>query len=144
MSCFISWLVTILVLIGMVLVIFWEILHGGISLNSVLLLLLENSVSGFWLELMYVHHSKYQVKPHLSPGFSGTYAAAIVHWNPFFHLYQRNKSSASKVKFRKARNHCKKVLQDAKLAYATTTKESITFQKTDSLDFCQIANSILR
>ena len=43
---------TILVLIEMVFVIIWEIIHGKISLNSVLLLLLVNFVSGYRLELM--------------------------------------------------------------------------------------------
>ena len=45
---------TILVLIWTVLVIIWEMFHGRISLNSVLLLLLRNFVSGCRLELMYI------------------------------------------------------------------------------------------
>ena len=56
-------------------------------------------------------------------------AAAIVHRNHFFRLHQREKSSDSKVKFRQASNHCKRVLEAAKLAYANKTKESITSQK---------------
>ena len=70
-------------------------------------------------------------------------AAAIVHRNHFFHCYQQNKSSESKVKFRQASNRWKRVLEAAKLAYATKTKESITFQKLDSQDFWRIANSLL-
>ena len=35
-------------------VIIWEMFHGRVSLNSVLLLLLVNFVSGFRLELMYI------------------------------------------------------------------------------------------
>ena len=58
-------------------------------------------------------------------------------------MYQQNKSSESKVKFRQASNRCKRVLEAAKLAYATKTKESITFQKLGSQDFWQIANSVL-
>ena len=58
-------------------------------------------------------------------------------------MYQQNKSSESKVKFRQASNHCKRVLEAAKLAYATKTKESITSQKLRSWDFWQIANSVL-
>ena len=58
-------------------------------------------------------------------------------------MYQQNKSSESKVKFRQASNCCKRVLQVAKLAYATKTKESITSQKLGSWDFWQIANSVL-
>ena len=50
-------------------------------------------------------------------------------------MYQQNKSSESKVKFRQASNRCKRVLEAAKLAYAAKTKESITSQK--------LANSVL-
>ena len=39
------------------------------------------------------------------------------------------------LKFREASNCCKKVLEAAKLANASKTKESITFQKLDSQDF---------
>ena len=56
------------------------------------------------------------------------------HRNHFFCLYQQNKSSESKVKFRQASNCCKKVLKAAKLAYANKTKESITSQKPGSQD----------
>ena len=63
--------------------------------------------------------------------------------NHFFCLYQQDKSSESKVKFRQATNHCKRVLEAAKLEYATKTKESITSQKLGSLDFWQIANNFL-
>ena len=91
----------------------------------------------------YIPHHKYQVKTHSSPWFSAACAAAIVHRNHFFCLYQENKSSESKVKFRKASNCCKRVLESVKLAYATKTKESITFQKLGSQDFWQIVNSVL-
>ena len=83
----------------------------------------------------YIPHCKYQVKPHSSPWFSAACAAAIVHRNHFFRLYQQNKSSESKVKSRQANNRCKRVLEAAKLAYATKTKESITSQKLGSRDF---------
>ena len=99
-----------------------------------------------WVQVgidVYIPHRKYQVKPHSSPWFSAACAAAIVHRNHFFHLYQQNKSSESKVKFRQASNCCKRVLEAAKLAYATKTKESITSQKFGSRDFWQIANSVL-
>ena len=92
---------------------------------------------------VYIPHRKYQVKPHSSPWFSAVCAAAIVHRNHFFSLYQRNKSSESKVKFRQASNGRKRVLEAAKLAYATKTKESNTSQKCGSRDFCRIANSVL-
>ena len=41
-------------------------------------------------------------------------------------LYQKDKSSDSKVKFREASNRCKRVFEAAKLAYANKTKESVT------------------
>ena len=84
---------------------------------------------------VYIPHCKYQVKPHSSPWFSAACAAAIVHRNHFFGLYQQNKSSESKVKFRQASNSCKRVLEAAKLTYATKAKESITSQKLGSQDF---------
>ena len=99
-----------------------------------------------WVQVgidVYIAHRKYQVKPHSSPWFSAACAAAIVHRNHVFRLYQQNKSSESKVKFRQASNRCKRVLEPAKLAYATKTKESITSQKLGSRDFRQIANSVL-
>ena len=95
-----------------------------------------------WVEVqidVYIAHLKCQVKPHSSPWFSAACAAVIVHRNDFFHLYQQNKSSESKVKFRRAINRCKRVPEAAKLAYATKTKESITSQKLRSRDFWQIA-----
>ena len=49
---------------------------------------------------VYITHRNNQVKPHSSPWFSATCAAAIVHRYHLFHLY---KSSASKVKLRKAK-----------------------------------------
>ena len=56
-------------------------------------------MSEFTLELMYIPHRKYQVKPHSSPWFSSACAAAIVHRNHFFRLHEKDKSSESKVKF---------------------------------------------
>ena len=79
------------------------------------------------IEVYISHHC--QLKPHLSVWFSAACAAAIVHRNHFFCLYQQNKSSESKVKFRQASNHCKRVLEATKLVYANKTKESITSQK---------------
>ena len=51
-----------------------------------------------WVQVgidIYIPHCKYQVKPHSSPWFSAACAAAIVHRNHIFHLYQHNKSSES-------------------------------------------------
>ena len=50
----IAMLMATFVLIGMVFMIIWEMFHWMISLNSVLLLLVVNFVSGFGLELMYI------------------------------------------------------------------------------------------
>ena len=92
-----------------------------------ILLLLVNFVSESRLELIYIYipHRKYQVKPHSSPWFPAACAAAIVHRNHFFRLYQQNKSFESKVKFRQASNRCKRVLEAAKLAYATKKKSKL-------------------
>ena len=54
MLYFIAQFMTILVLIVMGFVIIREVFLGKISLNSELLLLLVNFVSGFRLELMYI------------------------------------------------------------------------------------------
>ena len=59
-------------------------------------------------------------------------------------MYQRNKSSESKVKFRQASNRSKRVLEAAKLAYPSKTKEFITSQKLGSWDFGQITISVLK
>ena len=93
----------ILVLIEMVFIIICERFHGTIYLNSMLLVILD-FVSVFKLELMYIPlYPKYQAEPHSSPWFSvAACAAAIAHRNPFFYLYQQNKSSESKVKLRQA------------------------------------------
>ena len=60
----------------------------------------------------------------------------------FLRLYQQNKSSESKVKFRKASNRCKRVLEAAEHTYANKSKEAITSQKPGSQDFWQIINSV--
>ena len=44
-------------------------------------------------------------------------------------MYQKDKSSESKVKFRQANNCYKRILEAAKLAYTIKTKESVTSQK---------------
>ena len=101
----------ILVLIGTVFVIILEMFHGSISLNSVLLLLLVNFVGRFRLELMYI-------------SLIVSIRSSLTHLHGFhcFCLYQKNKSSESKVKFRRASNCCKRVLEAAKLAYANKTR----------------------
>ena len=71
---------------------------------------------------VYITHKKYQVKPHSAPWFPDACAAAIVHRSHFICLYQKDKSSDSKVKLRQASNRCKRVLEAAKLAYARKTR----------------------
>ena len=58
-------------------------------------------------------------------------------------MYQREKSSDSKVNFRQTSNRSRRVLEAAKLSYANKIKESITSQKLGSRDFWRIANSVL-
>ena len=81
-----------------------------------------------WVEVgvvVYIPHRKYHVKPHSSPWFSTAWAAAIAHKNHFFRLYQQNKSSESKRKFRQASDSCKKVLEAVILAYANNNKKRV-------------------
>ena len=49
-------------------------------------------------------------------------------------MYQKDKSSDSKVKFGQTNNHCKRVLEAATLAYTNKTKKSITWEKLGSWD----------
>ena len=96
-----------------------------------------------WVQVeidVYILHRKYRVKPHSSPWFLAAFDAAIVHRNHFFRLYQQNKSSESKVKFRQASNRCKRVLETVKLTYANKTKQFISSQKLGSWDFWGIGN----
>ena len=54
---------------------------------------------GEWVQVgidVCIPHRKYQIKPHSSPWFSVACAAAIIHRNHVFCLYQQNKSSESK------------------------------------------------
>ena len=134
-----------LVLIRMVFVIIWEMFLGKISLNSILPLLLVKFFE--WIQVgidVYIPHCQYHVKPYSSPWFSAAFAAAIVDKNHFSQLYEQNKPTESKVKFRQASNHCKRVLEASKFAYANKTKESITSQKLGSWDIWQISNSVLK
>ena len=85
MPSFIAYSITILVLIGSVFVIIWEMSPGRISLKSVLLLLLVNFVSVFRLESMYIslivsiRSNLTHCEPHLI-----ACAASTVHRNHFF------------------------------------------------------------
>ena len=108
-------------------------LHVSIYLNFVILSVADSEVCEcirVGIDVYNLYH-KYQFKPHSSPWFSAVCAAAIVHKNHFFHLYQKNKSFESKVKFKQAKT-CKTFLEAAKLVYAAETKGSITSQKLGS------------
>ena len=90
MPCFIVWLMTILVLIGMFFVSIWEMLEHIFKLCA------SAAAHEFceWVQVgidVYIPHCKYQVKPDLSPLFSTACAAVIVHRNQFFFcFYQQN------------------------------------------------------
>ena len=104
------------------------------------------SESSEWVQVgidLCIPHGKYQVKPHTSPWFSAACAVAIVNRNHFFRLYQKDKSSESKVKFRKVSSRCKRVFESAKPSYVNKIKEPITSLKLGSRDFWRIANSVL-
>ena len=60
----------------------------------------------------------------------------------FFHLYQKDKSSDSKLKFRQASNRCKRVPEAAKHTCTNKTQEYITSQKLGCLDIWWIATSV--
>ena len=93
----------------------------------VLLLLLVNFVTGFRLELMYISLIK-SIRSSLSHLHAFQLLVllpySIVHRNHFLRLYQKDKSFNCKVKFRQASNPYKRVLEAAKLVYASKTKDS--------------------
>ena len=91
----------------------------------------------------FIPHRKFQLKPHSSPWFTPSCAAAIAHRNHFFHQYHRNMTAENKKLFRDSRNHCKRVLEEAKSNYAEATRCSIASQRSGSRDFWRICNSIL-
>ena len=59
---------------------------------------------------MYIPHHKCQVRPASTPFSSASCTVAIAHRNHFFRLSQKNKPSASKVKFRQPSNTKEKCL----------------------------------
>ena len=78
-----------------------------------------------WVQVgiyVYIPHCKNHVKTYLSPWFLRNCAAAIIHRNYFFWLYQENESSESKVKFIHASNRCKSVLESSELANTNKQK----------------------
>ena len=81
-----------------------------------------------------IPHREYQVKPHFCPWFSASFAAAIVHRNHFFRMYQKGKSSDSKVKFRQVSNHCKKGSEVLSSASDQAKLFAENFYKNSNLD----------
>ena len=60
-----------------------------------------------WVQVgsdVYVSYGKCHVRPHSSTWFSAACAAAKVHRNYIFRWHPKDKSSASKVKFRQSSN----------------------------------------
>ena len=91
----------------------------------------------------YIPHRKFQLKPHSSPWFTPSCAAAIAHRNHYFHRYHRDVTPDNKKLFYDARNHCKRVITEAKSSYAEATRHSIASQRIGSRDFWRICNSVL-
>ena len=94
--------------------------------EGVFRLSVSGAVSEFceWVQVgidVYILHRKYQVKPPSSPWFPVSCFVAIVYRNHFFCLYQKDKCSDPKVKFRQVSNFSKRFLEAAKLAYANKT-----------------------
>ena len=134
MPHFIAQLVAILEGTGAVFVIIWEMSHGRISLNSVLLVFLMNFVSGQRLESMYISLIvSIRSSLTISMVFSCFYCCHSS-WKSLC-LQQQNKSFESKIKFKQNSNHSKSVVEAAKVVFTNKTKESIVSQKLGSRVF---------
>ena len=112
----------ILMLIGMIFMFILELFHARISLNSVMLMLLVNFVSGFTLVLMFISLIVSVRSSLSSPWFSGAFGDFIVHRNDFFVCSSRMNFLHLNMNFRNCSNHCKRVLEAAKLAYANKAR----------------------
>ena len=102
-----------------------------------LLLLQVIFVTGFRLQVMYISFSIRSSLTYLHDFQLLVLLSAFIEIT-FFCLYQQNKSSESKVKFRQASNHCKRVFEAAKLTYANKRKEFIISQKLGSQTFGEL------
>ena len=83
----------------------------------------------------YTPYRKLQLKPRSSPWFTPC-APAIAHRNHYFHQYHRNVTPENKKLFCDSRNHCKKVLEDARSNYAEATVASKLIGSRDSWRIC--------
>ena len=128
-----------IVLIGMVFVIIWEMFLGGYLIASAFAFRERVQVGTD----VYISH---RIRSSLTY-LHGFQLIVLLPWFieiTFFQLQQGNKSSESKIKFRQPSNHCKRVQEAANLhTYAYKTKESITSQKPGCRDFWWIACSVL-
>ena len=97
-----------------------------------------------WLQVgidAYIPSRKYQVKPHSTPWFSPAIAAAISHRNHFYHRYQRCSSEDNKSLFTRARNDCKKIIEEAKRSYQNQVHDRLVSESVGSRDFWRIYRS---
>ena len=99
-----------------------------------------------WLTLgiaYFIPSKKYQQRPNSQPWFTPECAAAIAHRNHFFHSYHQNRCSDTKAAFRTARNHCKRILRNAKDSYAQSVKSRVAEQRLGSREFWRITNKVM-
>ena len=89
----------------------------------------------------FIPSKKYQQRPNSQP-FAAC-AAAIAHRNHFFHNYHNNRCSDTKAAFRTARNHCKRILRNAKNSYAQSVKLRVAEQRLGSQEFWRITNKVM-
>ena len=100
-----------------------------------------------WVQVgtdVYIPHRKYQVTPHSSPWFSAACTAPIVHRNHFFYLHQKDKSSDSKVNFRQASHHYKRVLEASKVTYANKIHMLISSASAKAKLFENFSKNLIR
>ena len=103
--------------------------HVRISLNSVLLLLLVNFVSGFRLELMYISLIII-IRSSLMHVHGFQLLVLLLQFIEVIFFICTNRINL--LKFSQASNHCKRILQAAKFAYANETKEFIISEELGS------------
>ena len=87
--------------------------------------------------------TKFQLKLYFSLWFTPSCAAVIAHRNYYFHQYHPNATCENKKLCCDSRNHCKKVLKDARSNYAEATRCSVASQLIGSGAFWRICNSVL-
>ena len=91
----------------------------------------------------FIPSKKYQQRPNSQPWFTPECASSIAHRNHFFHNYHQNRTADSKAAFRTARNHCKRVLRNAKDSYAESVKARVAEQRLGSREFWRITNRVM-